>query len=147
MIRNGELNDIPRIVEMAREFWRHTIYDEEFEPESVEGMSKLCIEQGLMVVLEIDGHVCGFCCGVKGPLLASAKSFIGTEIAWWVDEDHRSGRNGIGLLIAIEKAAKEQGCRYWNMAFMESSMPESIEKIYLKMGYKKAETYYSKRFF
>tara|TARA_R110002153_G_scaffold191269_1_gene344221 strand:+ start:892 stop:1335 length:444 start_codon:yes stop_codon:yes gene_type:complete len=145
MIRDGKPEDIPDIVRMAEDFWQHTAYEESFDAETVEGMALYCIDSGLMAVLEIAGKVCGFCCGVKGPLLANKNIFTGSEIAWWVDKDHRGGRNSIGLLKGIEQRAKAAGCKYWHMMFMESSMPETVERIYRKMGYSKVETSYMKR--
>jgi hypothetical protein len=144
MIRLGTTKDIPQIVEMARDFWKETIYDEPFCSETVAAMSQLCIDQGLMCVVDIDGVLEGFACGVKGPLLANAEVLSGTEVAWWVNPDHRKGRNGIALLLSLEQQAKAQGIKYWNMVFMESSMPEKIEGIYKKMGYKKTEVFYTK---
>jgi len=146
MIREGKINDIPSIVRMAQEFWKHTKYpDAPFCPNMVAGMAEHCIDNNMMAVVEIDGKVCGFCCGIKGPLLASPNYFIGTEIAWWVDEEHRSGRNAIGLLKKMEKLAKEAGCIQWNMVFMYSSMPDFVEGMYEKMGYEPYEKSYGKR--
>ena len=145
MIRAGETSDIPAIVEMARQFWQHTQYDDDYQPEAVEGMSQACIDSGLMSVLVVDDKVEGFACGLKGPLLANFDVLAGVEVAWWVNPDHRAGRNGIALLKHIEKAAKDAGLKYWSMIFMQSSMPDAIEQIYIKMGYKKAETTYTKR--
>lgn len=145
MIRDGVEADIPEIVRMAEEFWKHTQFDDPFEAEMVGIMAEQCMLQELMVVLEISGHVKGFCCGVKGPLLANSQVYSGTEVAWWVDPDARDSGGGIELLRAIQDKAKEGGCKYWTMVFMQTSMPESIEKIYLKMGYNLAETSYTKR--
>ena len=143
MVRQGEARDLQDIVRMAREFWKHTIFDEEYDPYMVEAMAQNCMDQGLMAVLDIDDSVRGFACGVAGPLMASAEVLSGTEVAWWVDPEHRSGKNGIQLLIELEKMAKNQGVKYWSMIFMESSMPDKIEGIYQKMGYNKSETSYT----
>lgn len=145
MIRVGTYGDVDSIVNMAREFWAHTHYDDEYQPEAVEGMAKACIDAGLMSALVVDDNVVGFACGLKGPLLANFDVMTGVEVAWWVDKDHRGGRNGIALLKHIEGLAKKEGLKYWSMIFMESSMPAEIEGIYRKMGYNKAETTYTKR--
>lgn len=145
MIRLGTKKDIPAIIDMARDFWVNTDFDDVFDPDQVAGMAEACIGQGLMVVLEVDGSVCGFCCGVMGPMLACGSSYMGSEMAWWVNPEHRRGGGGVGLLEAIEKQAKKMGCKYWNMVFMESSMPETVKGIYKEMGYKKTETSHTKR--
>ena len=144
IVRTGEEKDMDSIVEMAREFWKHTGYDEEYCPDTVYAMASLCLNQGLLSVLEIEGTVNGFACGIKGSLLANSNVSTGTELAWWVNPEHRKGRNGINLLKHLEYQAKKAGIKYWNMLFMESSMPLIIEGIYQKMGYNKAEVYYTK---
>lgn len=144
MVRIGEHDDIDDILSMSCEFWKHTIYDDPIDPETIEEMAKGCINNGLMAVLEIDGGVYGFACGLKGALLGNCHIPVGIEVAWWVDPEHRSGRNGISLLLKLEQLAKDKNIKYWNMAYMESSMPREVAQIYEKMGYKKTEVIYSK---
>lgn len=144
MIRNGAEKDLNRIVEMAREFWTHTIYDEEYCPDTVHAMASLSLEQNLMAVLEIDNVVQGFACAVKGSLLGNAAVSTGTELAWWIEPDYRQDKNGIKLLKFLETLAKNAEIKHWNMVYMESSMPEIVEEIYKKMGYRRAEVVYTK---
>lgn len=145
MIRSAKKEDIPYMVKMAEEFWGHTIYsDEEFQPEMVEAMLENCMDQELCLVYAIDDIPIGFVCGVKGPLLANSEVITGTELAWWVNSDYRSGGAGLSLLRAIEKQARELGIKYWNMAHMQSSMPDSIVRIYKSMGYQLNESLYTK---
>jgi len=144
MIRTGTVDDIDDIVRMAEEFWQHTMFDEEYEPEMVAGMAENCMDQGLMSVLQIGDDVVGFACGVMGPLLANSKVMAGTELAWWVDPVHRQGRNGVMLLKSLEKKAKAAGVKYWTMVFMESSMPDTVKGMYERMGYHKSEESHTK---
>ena len=144
MIRPGLKQDIPIIVMMAKEFWTHTVYDEPFCEETCWAMSQACIDQGLMAVYEHNNVPVGFACGVKGALLGNASVITGTEVAWWVNKDHRNGKGGIGLLVELERLAKKAGIKYWSMIYMESSMPATIDKIYQKMGYNRAESSYTK---
>lgn len=145
MVRNGTFQDIQTIIVMAREFWAHTGYEDVYDSASVGKMARTCINYGLMSVLEIEGRVCGFACGLPSQLLANHSVMTGTEVAWWVNPENRSGRNGISLLRHLEKQAKEKGIKYWNMIFMESSMPEQVEKIYQSLGYTKAEVTYTRK--
>ena len=147
MIRDCTEKDIPALVEMSREFWQHTLYkDEAFQDDAVIGMIDKTMEDELCLVLEINGNVEGFVCGIKGVLLANFDVSAGTELAWWVNKDYRKGSDGIKLLKAIEQRAKKVGIKYWNMAYMNSSMPDSIKKIYESMGYKENESLYTKVF-
>lgn len=144
MVRDGNKDDLPAVVEMAREFWKHTRYDDPFDPDYVEYMTALALEHGLLAVLEINGVIEGFVAGLKAPLLACHAVLSGTEIALWVNEGGRKGRNGISLIKHIERMAKAQGVKYWNMIVMESCMPEVGATIYTRLGYKKSETSYTR---
>jgi len=144
LIRDCTQEDIPKIVDMSREFWSHTEYkEEEFQEDAVVCMLVKSIDDGLCLVLDINGPK-GFVCGIKGPLLANFDVVAGTELAWWVDEGYRSSGGGLLLLKEIEVRAKNAGVKYWNMAYMTSSMPESIKIIYEKMGYNLNECLYQK---
>jgi len=144
MIRAATEQDIPQILGMSSNFWKRTIYDEPFCPDTVTEMAVHCINTEMMAVLEIEGKVVGFVCGVIGPLLGNRDVKSGTELAWWVEPDFRGGSGSIKLLKYMEQLAKDSGVKYWNMVFMESSMPEIIKHIYEKLGYKVNEVVYSK---
>lgn len=144
MVRDGNKDDLPAVVEMAREFWQHTMYAEPFDADYVEFMASMAIDHGLLAILELDGVIEGFTAGLKSPLLACADVLSGTEIAWWVNPAARKGRNGIALMQHIEQMAKAQGVKYWNMIVMESCQPEVGAAIYERLGYKKSETSYTR---
>lgn len=144
MVRDGNKDDLPAVVEMAREFWQHTMYNEPFDADYVEFMASMAVDHGLLAILELDGVTEGFVAGLKSPLLACADVLSGTEIAWWVNPSARKGRNGIALMQHIEQMAKAQGIKYWNMIVMESCQPEVGAAIYERLGYKKSETSYTR---
>lgn len=143
MIRIASEKDIPGILTLCEEFWKYTMYEEEFDAEHTESMVVLALDHGLLAVLDVNGIV-GFVAGVKSFLLGSTKALTGTELAWWVNPEHRKGRKGIDLMLFIENLAKDQGIKYWNMVAMESSSPEIASKIYARLGYTKSETSYTK---
>ena len=145
MIRDCETKDIPALVAMSKTFWQHTLYkDEEFQEDAVEGMIKATMEDKLCIVYDVKGIAQGFVCGVKGYLMANFDVSVGTELAWWVNKDYRNSSAGLKLLKAIESRARELNIKYWNMAYMQSSMPESIKRIYESMGYKENESLYTR---
>lgn len=144
MVRDGNKDDLPAVVEMAREFWQHTMYAEPFDADYVEFMASMAIDHGLLAILELDDVIEGFTAGLKSPLLACADVLSGTEIAWWVNPSARKGRNGIALMQHIERMARAQGVKYWNMIVMESCQPEIAAAIYERLGYKKSETSYTR---
>ena len=145
MIRKATVSDFNQIVKLSREFWGCTMFDDDFCEESVYNMVKMANEHDLLYVAEVQGSVVGFAAGVVGALLGNGAVKVGTELAWWLNPDQRGGALGIKLLKAIENQAKEIGIKYWNMAFMCSSMPDEIERIYQKLGYTKSEVVYTRR--
>lgn len=144
MIRLATEEDFPAIIELCREFWTHTQFSEDFDADHCLGMVELSHSHGMLAVLVVNDSVQGFCAAVKSFLLASTQALTATELAWWVNPDHRGGKNGVVLLQFMEQLAKDQGIKYWNMASMESSMPEAVNRMYERLGYTKSETVYTK---
>lgn len=143
MIRQARAEDTPAIVDMALEFWGHTQFsNEEFDPVHVAMMADHCREEGVSVVYDSNG-VQGFACAVIGPLLASPDVMQGSEVAYWINPKHRG--KGIFLLRELESQAKNKGCKYFTMISMQSSSPETANKIYRREGYDHTETAFTKR--
>jgi GNAT superfamily N-acetyltransferase len=144
MIREATKQDFDDILRLSADFWLHTQFSEPFNAEHTKNMVQLAHDHCLLAVVEIDSRVVGFCAGICAPLMGSPHAVAGTELAWWVDPEHRGGKNGIALLLFMEQLAKKAGVKYWNMVSMESSMPEQVGRMYEKMGYHKSETSYTK---
>ena len=142
-IRIAEMDDLETILDMCDRFWQETMYTEKFDRDHAALMVAMAFDHQLLAVIDIDGPV-GFVAGIKSHLLGSTDALTGTELAWWVNPDHRKGRHGINLMLFIEDLAREQGIKYWNMVSMESSSPEVANKIYQHLGYNKSETSYTK---
>lgn len=142
-VRYATEDDIPHILRMAELFWSKTDYNVPFDPDSIMGLINACMGQRMLMVLD-DGHPVGFVAGVVFPLMANNAYTIGAELAWWVDEEYRSGRNGLALMGAIEGAAKDAGVNFWTMMNLESLNPEVAETIYRRAGYKKTESTFLK---
>ncbi len=145
MIRNATTDDFSEIEKMASQFWPDAGFDVPYKEGSAMFYIKLAYNQSLLIVAEKDNELVGFAAGAKSPLMGNSDFTAGSELAWWVHPDHRGGKLGIQLLQGLEQAAKEAGCHYWSMIFMQSSMPDTIKGIYEKMGYKLQETTYLKR--
>ena len=145
MIRKATESDFNAIADMGLEFLQCSPYGVASDKDSLIVFAQMCLDQGLLCVAEINGEVVGFAAGTKGPYIGNLNYSVGTEIAWWVNPDHRKGTIGVKLMRFLEKMAKDSGIDFWNMMFLENSMPDVIEGIYQKDGYQKAETNYMKR--
>ena len=144
MIRKGQVEDIPRIVEMLSEMKDASRYDDEFCHETCANVAQVCIDHELLSVLEVDGVVQGFAGGIEGNLLFNRAIKSGSELAWWVDPEHREMGSGIELLSHIEGLARIKGIKHWNMVYQTASMPTVVKHIYEKMGYTENEVVYSR---
>ena len=107
----------------------------------------IAFDQGLLLVAESGGQVVGFAAGALSPLMGNNDYLAGSELAWWVEPEHRGGRLGIQLMKGLENAARTAGCDFWSMIYMQSCMPEAVERMYQKMGYVLKETTYGKRLY
>ena len=139
MIREAEEKDIEHIIDMAREFWKHTIYDVEFVEDDVALMIQNCISDGLAYVY-VDEIPRGFICAVVGPLLANFSVSVATELAWWVDQPYRKTGAGYRLVKALEDAAIDMDVDYISMISMKSST--DMSDVYKRMGYQESELNY-----
>lgn len=144
MIRYGTTEDLEAILDMAECFWATTDYDEPFVRDHVRLTAAHCIDTDFMSVLDLGNGPVGFACGVASPLLANPNVFIGVEVAFWVDPEHRKGSQAVRLMKHLEKAAKHNGVKYWHMVSMECSAPEVSTAIYKSLGYVKTETSHKK---
>lgn len=145
MIRDATREDYPVLESMCQSFWNSLDFDEEYEQGSSEMYLDIALSQNLLFVYESDNKIKGFVAGCMIPLMGSKSTFSGTEQAWWVDPYYRGTTIGARLKKHIEKAAKNLGCKYWNMVALESSMPQEIKAMYEKDGYRVTETTYMKR--
>ncbi len=145
MIRAATEADYPALEAHCAEFWKSAPFDEAYRAGSAVMYFDIAREAGLLLVAERDGVIVGFAAGAISPLMGDSGVLQGAELAWWVAPDHRGGTLGIRLLQALEDAGRAAGCRYWNMIFMETSMPEAVRSIYERLGYTLKETVYGRR--
>ena len=144
MIRDAIEADFEIILDMSEEFWQETQFSEPLERDHTLLMVKMALDHGLLAVLEVDGLVQGFCAGIKSFSIGTTSCLVGTELAWWINPEHRKGRKGLDLMFYMEQLAEDQGIKYWSMASMETSSPSTANKIYERFGYVKSETLYTK---
>jgi GNAT superfamily N-acetyltransferase len=82
----------------------------------------------------------GFIVGAVTPFLFGPYR-LATEVAWWVEPEHRGNGEGLKLLEAFEYWAKNVAqAKLISM----SSLDKTVEKYYRKSGYKLYERAYMK---
>ena len=147
-IRLGNKEEFPQLLDMCKEFWKYTKYSKEvkFDKEYPLSILEMSYKQGLLFVLELGG-LQGFVAAIKHPLLGNGNYYMCTEVAYWVNKEHRNHLNAIGLITALEDECEKQGIKYLNMIAMESSTPEKAINIYESRDMIKNETSYTKEVF
>lgn len=143
MIREATPEDFPAILDMCETFWAHTQFDEPFERDHTLKMVQMAYDHELLIVVD-DGGVCGFMAAIKSYLLGSTQAKTATELAWWVNPEKRGKMYGVGLVSTLERLCKQQEVKYLNLAYMQTSMPETVRKLYEHLGYELQETVYTK---
>lgn len=91
--------------------------------------------------LKIDNQIVGGICIVFSNSMID-EVLECSELFWYVDEKYRG--KGIGLLLHAEKYAKERGAKRMTMVYLVNSMPQKLEKLYTRMGFRELERSYIK---
>lgn len=144
-VREAVEQDFDSILDMSEEFWQHTQFkDFAFDRDHTRKMVQMSYDHGLLAVAEIDGDIVGFIAAIKAFMLASTEAMTATDLAWWVNPESRGSNLGIKLIKKLESLAIREDVATLNLAFMETSMPKQVEKMYLNLGYVLAETVYTK---
>lgn len=86
----------------------------------------------------------GFIAWVESPMIINPFKILASEIAWYVEKEHRGSTIGIKLLKEYEKIAKSNGCHFVDIAHLEHMQEYDMENMYSRMGYKKYETHFIK---
>lgn len=144
MIRQAKFTDISTLCDMCESFWDHSTQAVPFHRESALSMLISSYEKGCILVGEINKEIKGFIVLTIGPVLVNHNILQATELAWWVEPSHRKTTIGIKLLNEAEKLATSFGCKFLNVALMFSSMPEEVQSMYERKGYRQSESLFSK---
>lgn len=84
----------------------------------------------------------------QGILLATAFEhpygpvLVAKETLWWIEPAHRGGTTAIRMLDAVEKWAREQGCKFVGVAGMGDD--PRVGALYERRGYRGAEVHFLK---
>ena len=109
-VRLATTDDLNAIADMAMRFIGRTRYAALLSPNRDDITNTLVglLEPGRIWVAEIDGVVRGFIACVMQNAWFSPSTRIALEAAWWMDEEVRGRPEGVRLLLAFERWAKDQ---------------------------------------
>ena len=143
MIREATSEDLPRLEDLARQFYAASKFLFGFQVERFVEAWKRLMDSGSGVVIIDDGAggIRGAIGGVVYPDLYSGRP-IATEFFWFVAPVARSG--GVRLYREFEAWARRQGAAELRMVHLADSMPEKLGRIYKAWGFEPVETHYRK---
>lgn len=109
-VRLATIDDLDAIADMGLRFMGRTRYAAILSPnrDDIERTIVGILEHGRIWVAEIDGVVRGFIACIMQSAWFSPGTRIALEAAWWMDEDFRGRPEGVRLLLAFERWAKEE---------------------------------------
>jgi len=148
-IRLARLDDISSLIEMGRHF--HAAYIEHersicFDAEHVRALLVRLITEpaGLVMVAVVDrlpiGMFVAMCHGgITSPSLQA------TELAWWVEPEHRGSRLSMEMLQRYEAWAIEKGCALATLACIQPFKGDMVRRLYERMGFRGIEQSFAKR--
>jgi GNAT superfamily N-acetyltransferase len=142
-IRTATEDDVFDILILAKEFSREAPKSHKWNKDKTEQflLSSFLNPNMEIFVIDVDGEIEGALVGLLSELYMS-HTVQATELAWFVSKDYRGKPASIRLMKAFEKWAKESGANQVGMGDIEGI--SSLENLYNRLGYERAETIYLK---
>ncbi len=147
MIRAATKEDIPRLNEIAIEFFSCSKHLEGFSLERFIASWTTILEADMgciFIAVNEKDDIVGTIAGLSYPDINSGVQ-TALETFWYVLERHRTGGTGIRLCRRFEEWARERGCAWVRMGHLADVMPDTVASMYERLGYEKTETMYAKR--
>jgi len=143
-VRKATHEDIFDLLVLCRGFSQEAPEMHKWDKGKTEELLNSILETPTAVILlsEKDGVVVGFLAGLIQPVLISHTK-MASELAWYVDKQHRGAAGAIRLVKAFEEWAEDNGAEWITMA--DISDVADLSPLYSKLGYKLTEKAYSKR--
>jgi RimJ/RimL family protein N-acetyltransferase len=142
-IRTATPDDVFDILILAKEFSREAPKSHKWNKDKTEQFLLSAFQNTNMeiFVIEVGGEIEGALVGLLCELYMS-HTVQATELAWFVSKDYRGKPASLRLIKAFEKWAKESGANQIGRGDIQGI--SSLEKLYNRLGYERAETVYLK---
>lgn len=140
-IRIADKFDIPKLREMLLHYLGSNPVENLKITDETTGMkilTTLIVGGGLALVSEKDNEITGMLLALKHPFLWDQNQFVMTEIAYWVEPEHRHSTAGYRLLSKYVELCDELRESEKIMNFTISQM-EGQKLNYSKFGFKPIE--------
>lgn len=141
MVSIATSDEIRAIIAMAKQydggFSQHVTVNVEHATKTYLGM----VEAGIAIVfcLKDGDKIIGGLAAIKYPDI-NCGVMTAVECFWFVNPESRG--KGLELLSIFEKWAKQEQCQRIALIHLADSYPETLEKLYIRKGYKLTEKHY-----
>jgi predicted N-acetyltransferase YhbS len=144
IIRHATGDDVYELARLAKHFSDSSPYAKYWDKDQlVSSLYRLLsLETVAMFVGEKDGHIVGAIAGMVANMWYNPNVPIVSELAWWVEVEHR-GRVGPLLLRELEEWATEIGAVIISIGELPN-MNSNVGKLLTRRGYEMLEVTYCK---
>jgi L-amino acid N-acyltransferase YncA len=143
-VRDATRDDIPALLPQARAF--ADTFDAKTalwpgDTEAAQFLARFIEEQPVFVAETEDGTLVGFIMGMFAPHYFNQQILTLTELAWWVQPEHRGSRAALLLLQAFSDCGALHA--EWTMLSLEESS-QLNDRTLAKRGFRRVERSYLK---
>jgi len=143
MIRQANKFDIPAIIEMLKNYRNQApinVLKYADNEEYITGLlSEIIAGSGFVFVAEKDSVAVGMLIAAKIPNIWNPVAIQCSEVAYWVEPEHRGGTAAYRLIMAYVSECEELMRRGSIQMFTVSKMANSPDLKYNKFGFRKLE--------
>lgn len=100
------------------------------------------LDHGGVFVAQVDGGDVVGMIGASVIVHPIAGELVGSEVAWWMEPEHRGGSAGVRLLEAAERWAGAMGAVRFQM--IAPAGDERVREFYRRRGYMEVETVFQR---
>jgi RimJ/RimL family protein N-acetyltransferase len=140
--------DVDALAEMGGRFFAFSPYARSvpFDPDAVRAVLAEAIgtPHAFVWIAEVDGTIAGALLGVLAPLWFNPTAMVATELAWWMDEEHRGGTLALRLHATFEEWAARAGAASVVMSDLVVPGAKSTGPLLERLGYRAVERAYLK---
>lgn len=136
-IRNATEEDLDAIDAMGSKFIAYTNYGALIKPEQgeVKAALKNVLDNGAIFVADKGGVPVGFLAALLCPAWFSPTTKMAIELAWWMEEEHRTGTAAMRLMFCYEQWAMDNGAKFIAMSDLVINGQTPLGNMLDRMGY------------
>jgi|688.fasta_scaffold988438_2 RimJ/RimL family protein N-acetyltransferase len=147
MIRFATANDEDALLAMAKDFVAFSPYADftSATEEELRTTIQWLITNATVFIAEKDGSPIGLLVAMIAPLWYAPRVRVASEMAWWINKEHRRSTAAIRLVQAFEQWAQSNGAVAICMSNLDGENASAVSGMLNRMGYNRTEQTHTKR--